>query len=402
MHTPIPVTPDVFWIGMNDRETSLFEGLWPLPRGVCYNSYLIRDEKVAVVDTVKHCGPEIYLDKIRRLLAEGDRCIDYLIINHMEPDHSGSIRLLRDIFPGLQIIGNRQTARFLQDFYGITENIRVIKDGDSLDLGRHKLTFHMTPMVHWPETMMTYDTVDKILFSGDAFGGFGALTGGLFDDEVDVDFFEGEILRYFSNIVGKYSPMVQKAIAKLAGLDIGIICPTHGPVWRQSPQTIVQLYDRWSRHESEEGVVLVYASMYGNTEKMMESVAAGLSEEDLSRIRIHNVSQSHVSYILRDAWQFRGLVLGSPTYDLGLYPLMHNLISLLERKQLRKRVLGLFGTFGWSGGGVKTLTAFAEEGEWDVVTPIVEARCSPSEQDLQQCRLLGQNMVRRIKANGQD
>ena len=184
MPAPVPVTEDVTWIGMNDRDTDLFESLWPLPRGVSYNSYLICDEKVAVVDTVKNKGPETYVSKIRSLLPEG-KGVDYLIINHMEPDHSGSVKLLCDLFPGLTIIGNKKTVRFLADFYGITENIRVVEDGDELDLGRHKLKFHLTPMVHWPETMMTYDATDRILFSGDAFGGFGALDGGVFDDEVE-------------------------------------------------------------------------------------------------------------------------------------------------------------------------------------------------------------------------
>ncbi len=400
MDSSVRITDSVTWIGANDRETDLFEGLWPLPRGVCYNSYLVRAGKTALIDTVKRTAFDRYIDNIRGSIGPAGR-VDYLVINHMEPDHSGSVRMLLDIFPDVKIVGNRKTALFLEKFYGIKDNVVVVSDGDELDLGGRKLKFHMTPMVHWPETMMTYDPADKILFSGDAFGGFGALEGGIFDDEVDVDYFENEILRYFSNIVGKYCVPVQNAIKKLAGIDVKIVASTHGPIWRKDPAWIIDKYDRWSRHEGEEGVVLIYGSMYGNTERMMEAVARGLAEEEVSRIRIFNVSRMHVSYLIRDAWRFRGLILGSPTYDTGLYPPMEHFIKLLERKKLMKRVLGLFGTFGWSGGGVSTLTEFAKggAGAWDLVEPVVEANCAPAAEDLKKCEDLGRNVVRRLKAN---
>ncbi len=400
MDSSVRITDSVTWIGANDRETDLFEGLWPLPRGVCYNAYLVRAGKTALIDTVKRTAFDRYLDNIRGSVGPAGR-VDYLVINHMEPDHSGSVRMLLDIFPDVKIVGNQKTALFLEKFYDIKDNVIVVSDGDELDLGGRKLKFHMTPMVHWPETMMTYDTADKILFSGDAFGGFGALEGGIFDDEVDVDYFENEILRYFSNIVGKYCVPVQNAIKKLAGVDVKIVASTHGPIWRKDPAWIIEKYDRWSRHEGEEGVVLIYGSMYGNTERMMEAVARGLAEEEVSRIRIFNVSRMHVSYLIRDAWRFRGLILGSPTYDTGLYPPMEHFIKLLERKKLMKRVLGLFGTFGWSGGGVSTLTEFAKggAGAWDLVEPVVEANCAPTAEDLKKCEDLGRNVVRRLKAN---
>ena len=400
MHSAIPITKSVSWVGTNDRETDLFEGLWPLPRGVCYNSYLIDADKVALIDTVKRTAFDRYLENIRECLGEKRR-IDYLIINHMEPDHSGSVRMLLDVFPDIKILGNQKTAGFLEKFYGIKDNLVIVGDGDELDLGSRKLKFYLTPMVHWPETMMTYDPAERILFSGDAFGGFGALEGGIFDDEVDIEYFEGEILRYFSNIVGKYCVPVQNAIKKLAGVDIGIICSTHGPIWRKNPAWIIDKYDRWSRHEGEEGVVVVFGSMYGNTERMMEAVAAGLACQDVKRVRIHNVSRMHVSYLIRDAWRFRALVLGSPTYDTTLYPPMDQFIKLLAHKKLMKRILGLFGTFGWSGGGVSTLTEFAKggAGAWDLVGPIVEANCSPTVEDIKRCEELGRNIVRRLKAS---
>ncbi len=396
MHSYVPVTSDIYWIGMNDRYTQLFEGLWPLPRGVCYNSYIILDEKIALIDSVKEMGCEKYLDKIRSLLPEG-RKVDYLIVNHMEPDHSGMIRALREVYPNIQIVGNAKTARFLHNFYGVDSGFVEVKDGDELKLGKHVLQFHLTPMVHWPETMVTFDTTDKVLFSADAFGGFGAMTGGIFDDEVDIEYFDDEILRYFSNIVGKYCNMVDRAIQKLSGVDFKVIAPTHGPIWRHNPAHIVERYQRWSRHEAEDGVTLVYGSMYGNSEQMMESVASGLSSEECSKVRIHNVSTTHISYLIRDAWRFKGLILGGPTYDMGLYPPMQYYIDILERKKLRNRTMGLFGTYAWSGGGVKTLTKFAQDGDWDLIEPIVEACSSATPEDLEKCFQLGKNVVKRIR-----
>lgn len=397
MDSYIPLREDIFWVGANDRYTTLFEGLWPLPYGVCYNSYVILDEKTALMDTVKAQSEQDFLEKVRGLIKDG-RKLDYLIVNHMEPDHSGAIKAMRSIWPELTIVGNEKTARFLESFYGITDGVQIIKDGDTLSLGKHKLQFHLIPMVHWPETMVTYDTTDKILFSADAFGGFGAMTGGIFDDELDLDFYEDEILRYFSNIVGKYSMMVQKAIGKLGGLDIGMIAPTHGPIWRTNPSHIIEKYDRWSRHEAEEGVALIYGSMYGNTEKMMEAVARGLSEEDVSRVRIHNVSTTHLSFLIRDAWRYKGLILGGPTYDTGLFPPMQFLIDMLQRKMLKNRTLGLFGSYTWSGGGVKSLVKFAEEGNWNLVEPVVECRSCPISDDVSQCVELGRNIAKAIKA----
>ena len=395
MNAAIPITDAIRYVGVNDRETDLFEGLWPLPRGVSYNAYVVDDAKIALIDTVKGNKFEAWLGQVRNLLA--GRKPAYVVINHMEPDHSGSLRQLLEIFPEIAIVGNRKTAEFLERFYGITQNVKVVADGETLDLGKHKLSFHFMPMVHWPESMATYESTEKILFSNDAFGGFGALEGGIFDDEVDVPYFEDEILRYFSNIVGKYSQPVLKAIDKLDALEIGTIAPSHGPIWRKGPGWIIERYKRWGLHEAEEGVVVVYASMYGNTERMMEAVARGLAGEEVSRIRIHDVARTHVSYLIRDAWRFRGLILGSPTYDAALYPPMQHFIGLLEHKKLTKRVLGLFGSFGWSGGGVSSLVEFAKKMNWEPVEPVVEARCAPTDEDLRRCAELGQAVVRRVK-----
>ena len=223
------IADKVYYVGVNDRQKALFENMWPLPYGVSYNSYIIKDEKIALIDTVDFCYTELYLSKIRAIL--GNHPIDYLIVNHMEPDHSASIRAIREYYPQVKIVGNSKTIGMIEGFYGICDNFCEIKDGDTLSLGNKNLKFYMTPMVHWPETMMTYCVEDKTLFSGDAFGCFGTIDGGIIDTEMNTERYWNEMYRYYSNIVGKYGNPVQTALKKLRGIDIGMICTTHGPVW---------------------------------------------------------------------------------------------------------------------------------------------------------------------------
>ena len=392
----IPIKDNIYWIGANDHETDLFESIWPLPRGVSYNSYIIVDEKVALVDTVKSCFLTPFLEKIKTLLGP-EKTIDYLIVNHMEPDHSGSIRDLLRMFPDMKIVGNAKTAEFIKDFYEITDGVISVKDGETLDLGFHQLKFFLTPMVHWPETMVSFELTEKVLFSCDAFGGFGALDDRIFDDEVDLVYYEDEILRYFSNIVGRYSNMVQGAIKKLAGVEITVVAPSHGPVWRKNPKEIIELYDKWSSHETEEGVTIVYASMYGNTRRMMEAVSRSLALENVEKVRVHDVSRTHMSFVIVDIWRFKGMILGTPTYNTRIFPLMNNLVCMLEEKMLKDRFLGIFGSYTWSGGGVEGLRNFAEKGKLTLVEPVVECKCSPTPEDIGQAALLGKNMARAIR-----
>ncbi len=396
---PIEIVPGISWIGVNDRETDLFEAMWPLPEGISYNSYLITDEKTALVDTVKKTHLSQYVENIRKALPAG-RGIDYLIINHIEPDHSGAIPVLKGLFPGMKIVGNKKTLEFLKDFYGITSDTTVVSDGDTLSLGSRTLSFIITPMVHWPETMMTYEPASRMLFSGDAFGGFKTLDGGLFDDEIAISDFDSELLRYFSNIIGKFSPMVQKAITKIKDLDIGIIATTHGPVWRKAPGYVIGKYDLWSRYTAEPGIVLVYASMYGNTLKMAEAVARGLALQGTKTVRMYDVARTSPSYIIRDAWQYKGIILGSCTYELGLFPPMRYLVELFEEKGLRDRKLGIFGSYGWTGGAVKHLRAFAEKTSWELIEPVVEVKCSADADGLDQCIQLGRSMAKALTLPG--
>lgn len=397
MQKAIAITDTVYWIGGNDRETDLFEGLWALPCGVAYNAYLINDEKVAVIDTIKSLSFADYTDRLISIVGENKK-VDYLIVNHMEPDHSGSVRMMRQIYPEIKIVGNKKTIEMLDAFYGIKEGLIEVKEGDVLDLGQHKLTFAMIPMVHWPESMITYDLIQKILFSTDAFGGFSALEGGIFDDELNMDYFSGETLRYFANIVGRYSAPTQKAIAKVRGLDVKILCPAHGPIYRSNPAYIIDLYDKWSSHRTDEGVVIVYGSMYGNTKLMTDAIARAIAEEGIKKVEVHDVSRSNLSFIVRDIWQYTGLVLGSCTYNTELYPPMATLCRTLTNKVMRHRVLGLCGSYSWSKGALSELQLFAEKsGEWQLVEPAVEVKSSPTSANLDLCRLLGQNMAQAVK-----
>ena len=259
-NTGMEIKGKVHYVGVNDRNKTLFENLWPLPYGVSYNSYLIDDEMVALVDTVDVCYFEVYLKKIRSII--GDRPINYLIINHMEPDHSGSISLIKQYYPNIVIVGNKKTFDMVEGFYGVGGERYVVGEGDFLALGHHKLRFSLIPMVHWPETMVTYDETEGILFSGDAFGCFGALNGGVIDANINTDIYWDEMVRYYSNIVGKYGAPVQKALQKLQTLKINAICSTHGPVWTEEIPRVVRIYDRLSRYEAEEGVVIAYGTMY--------------------------------------------------------------------------------------------------------------------------------------------
>jgi flavorubredoxin len=353
----INITGNIYWLGVNDRRKALFENLWPLPQGVAYNSYLITDQKTALVDTVDFSAAGNYLERVTEHLQ--GRTLDYLIINHMEPDHAGMIGLLVRLYPALKIVGNKKTFQLLENFFGITTNLHEVTDGDTLDLGQHKLQFILTPWVHWPETMMTYDTVSQLIFSGDAFGSFGALDGGIFDDELNFTFYESELRRYYSNIVGQYSNMVQKALVKLHGTPIRIICPTHGPVWRSEPSKVIDLYNRWSKHEANPGVVVAFASMYGHTEAIADYLARRMAEQGVRNIRVFDVSKTHLSFILSEIWNYSGLLLGSCAYNGNAHPSMEQLCNVLLHVGPKNKQLGAFGSCSWSGGGVKSIRAFA-------------------------------------------
>lgn len=397
------ITKNIFYVGVNDRQKALFEGLWPLPNGVSYNSYLIVDEKVCLIDTVEVTFFSQFLENVRTVI--GERPIDYVVINHMEPDHSGSLALLRKYYPEVQIVGNKKTFQMMQGFYKIgEEGAREVKNGDSIALGSLQLHFVLTPMVHWPETMMTLcqqadGTGDVVLFSGDAFGCFGALNGGVIDEQINCDTFWLEMVRYYSNIVGKYGTPVQQALKKLAGQRVDYICATHGPVWHEYLQKVIDLYDRLSLYKTEPGLVICYGTMYGNTERMAEIIAQAASEAGVKNIVVYNVSKTHHSYILRDIFRYRALIVGAPTYNTGLYHEMDVLLSEIAGRDIKgNHLLGWFGSHSWASKAVAAIEKWNEERlHFEPVGQPVDMKQGLSEEVRQQCVALGQAVAERLR-----
>lgn len=389
------IAKDIFYVGVNDRQKHKFENMISLPNGVSYNAYLIIDEKTALVDTVDISFGDIFIDKIQSQLQ--GRPLDYLIINHMEPDHSGSIRMIRKYYPDMIIVGNNKTLSMVDGFYGVANNTLEIKDGEILSLGTHKLEFIFTPMVHWPETMMTYDKTEKALFTGDAFGCFGTLDGTVLDTEMNVERYWPEMARYYSNIVGKYGAPVQKALKKLTPLDINLICSTHGPIWKEHITKVVDLYDQLSRYHGNDGVVIVYGSMYGNTELMAETVAQGLAQAGVKNIIIHNVSKSDPSVIIRDIFLYKGLIVGSPTYSNELYPEVESLLRKIEIRGVKNRVFGYFGSFTWASAAVKRLATFVDTMKWTSAELSVDEKQGLKTDNYEACLELGRQVATLMK-----
>ncbi|MBU1878338.1 MAG: FprA family A-type flavoprotein, partial [Chloroflexi bacterium] len=365
----IEIRPDIHWIGVNDRTTDLFEGLWPITQaGVSYNSYLVNDERKAIIDLAKGFKADEFLDQIAQVMDLAT--LDYVVVNHVEPDHTGILRTLRRIAPQATILCSEKARAMLEGFYQIAENVRTVADGETLSLGQHTLQFLSTPFLHWPETMMTYETTQQVLFSCDAFGGYGALQGAIFDDEcLAPDFYAREALRYYVNIVAVFSRPVLKAIDQLKDVPVQVIAPSHGLIWRQNPGRIVELYRQWASYATTPppvGVALIYGSMYGNSEEMMNAVAQGVSGAGVP-VEIFDVARTHSSYILPALWVNRGVIVGAPTYEGGLFPAMVHALDMAERKHIRNRKIAYFGSYGWGGGGRKEFERLAESLKWEVL-----------------------------------
>lgn len=393
------LTDNIYYIGVNDRTTALFEGLWPLPAGVSYNSYLIDDEKTAVIDCV---GPEFFEEHLANMRSVlGNRTVDYIVVNHMEPDHSGALALFRQFYPQARIVGNKKTISMLEGYYGIDgADCIAVADGTTLELGRHTLSFHLVPMVHWPETMVTYDSTSGTLFSGDAFGCFGALNGTVLDTETDIEPYFPEMRRYYSNIVGKYATPVQNALKKLAAINIKMICPTHGPVWTEAAGRVIAEYDRMSRYEAEEGAVVVYASMYGNTRQMAEEVARGLSEAGIRKIVVHDAARTPLSFILSDIFTYKGLAIGATTYNGDVNPAVKAVLEAVKLREVKHRAMAAFGSFTWAGKAAKTISDFADNMGYTQPAPAVEMKQGFNPTAAKSCRTLGKALGKAIKAQG--
>lgn len=357
-------------VGVNDCIKELFEGLWPLPFGVSYNSYLVADEKTALIDTVEQGFEDEFLENIHK--AIGDRDIDYLVVNHMEPDHSSLVAYMLDRYPSLMIIANAKTLPMLKGYYSVDEErVMIVDEGDSISLGTCTMKFHMIPMVHWPETMVTWVEEEGTLFSGDAFGTFGAVPENIVDKEDTFEQYQDEMIRYYSNIVGKYGNPVQSALRKLSGLSIKRICSTHGPVWEQNIPEVVALYDRLSRAETERGVCIVYASMYGNTAAAADALAMELEEMGVP-YAIHDLAGNNadglgISGALRDVFRYDTIAIGAPTYNNGIFPPAETFLKALQARLIKGKRFYAFGSYTWAGASVRLMNEYAAAMNFEVL-----------------------------------
>lgn len=364
------ISQRIFSVGVNDTDKVLFEGLWPLPYGVSYNAYVVSDEKVALIDTVEGGFEDEFLSNIRE--AIGDRPIDYLVVNHMEPDHSSLISYMLEKYPDMMIVANSKTVPMLKGYYDVPEDkVHVVAEGGELSLGGCSLKFYMVPMVHWPETMVTWLEEENTVFSGDAFGTFGAVPGSIVDEEGTLMEFKDEMIRYYSNIVGKYGKPVQTALKKLSGLNVLRICSTHGPVWENEVAEVVSLYDRLSRYDVDRGVCIVYGSMYGNTAAAAEALASELEKLGVP-YAIHdlagnNAGELGISGALRDVFKYDTIVAGSPTYNNGIFPPVEAFMRSLQARLIKNRRFYAFGSYTWAGSSVNQLNQMAADLGFEVL-----------------------------------
>ena len=363
MHNTRQITNDLHYVGASDRKLALFENVYPIPNGVSYNSYVLLDEKTALLDTADAAVGEQFLENVAHALS--GRALDYLVVNHMEPDHCAMIEHLLLRYPEVTIVTNAKAANMIRQFFTvpIDQRLHTVAEGDTLCTGRHTLTFIMAPMVHWPEAMMTYDSTDKILFSADAFGTFGALNGNIFADETD---FEHRCLdearRYYINIVGKYGVQVQTVLKKAANLDIQMLCPLHGPIWRENLGYFIGKYDTWSKYEPEQqGVVIIYASIYGHTAAAAEKMASLLAERSIKGIAMYDASHTHVSQLVSECFRYSHVVLAASTYNAGIFTPMENLLLDLKAHNWQRRMVTIIENGTWAAQSGKQIRTILEQ-----------------------------------------
>ncbi len=346
------IKENVYWVGAEDRRLNLFENLFPIPKGIAYNSYLIKDEKNILIDTVDYSVGRQFLENVKYIL-NGEK-LDYLIVNHMEPDHCSLIEELIYKYPEMKIICNNQTIKMIKQFYNfdIDSKAEIVKEGQTIKTGKHEFQFIMAPLVHWPEVMVTYDITDKTLYSADAFGSFGALNGNLFNDDTD---FEKEWLadarRYYTNIVGKYGPQVQNLLKKASNIEIEMICPLHGVIWRNNLKYIIEKYDKWSKYEPEEkSVLIIYSSVYGNTENVVNTLSNYLGENGIKNMAVYDSSNTDVSYLVAESFRYSNIVIAATTYNLGLFPKIEQYLLDIKRQNLQNRTISIIENSTWIPG----------------------------------------------------
>lgn len=394
------VTDDLLWIGGNDRQHPLFESAHPVPRGMSFNSYLLLDEKTVLFDTVDRAVQTQFFENLEYAL--GGRKLDYVFVHHMEPDHAATLGDLMIRHPEATIVCNGKSLNMIRQFHATDpKGAKLVNEGDTITTGRHTFTFVNAPMVHWPEVMVSYEESEKILFSADAFGTFGAVDGALFNDEVDFDkdWLE-DARRYYSNIVGKYGTQVQAALKKLSGLDIATICPLHGPVWRSDLGYLLGKYDLWSRYEPEEkAVAIFYASMYGNTENAANLLASSLAEAGVKNVKVYDVSSTHVSDLIGEVFRCSHMVLACPTYNNGIYPAMYNFLHDMKALMVQNRTVGLIENGSWAPASGKLIRLRLEEMKnMTLLEPTVTLKSSLKEDSRAQLEALKDAIVASLNA----
>ena len=346
---PRKITDDIYWVGINDRQTELFEGLWPIKQsGVSLNSYIILDEKNVLIDLSSDLMSERYIQMLSQIIDL--KKIDYIVLNHLEPDHTGALMEILRLAPDAIFLGTAKARDMVANFYDLRDNFQAVADGEEIKIGKHTLRFVAIPFVHWPETMVTYDVEDQILFSCDAFGGYGALPGILFDDQsADLPLMEEEAARYYANIVSTHSSNTKKAIEKLADIPVKMVAPSHGLIWRKDPGRIISLYSKWSNYPDgnrEKAVTLIFGSMYGNTRRFAEVVMQAVAEQHLP-VDVFDINTIHVSYILPSMWKNQGIIVCAPTYEGSLFPVMMNVLNMVKIKKITNRTAAYFGSYAW-------------------------------------------------------
>ena len=362
MHSTRKIKEDLIYVGGSDRRLSRFENLFPIPRGVSYNSYVLLDDKTVLFDTADESISRQFIENVVHALD--GRPLDYMIVQHMEPDHCAMIDTIMSRYPEAKLVCTAKAAQMFAQFYDldVSERTLVVKEGDKLSTGEHTLHFVLAPMVHWPEVMVTYDEKDKILFSADAFGTFGALAGNIFDDEITFDdVWMNDARRYYTNIVGKYGVQVQAVLKKAAALDIETICPLHGPIWRENLGTLIEKYQKWSTYEPEDKTVMIaYATMYGNTENAANVLAGMLADKGVKNIAMYDVSETDVSELVAESFRCSHLVLAAPTYNSGIQPKMEAYLSDIKALNLQNRTVAVIDNGTWAATAGKQMIGMLE------------------------------------------
>lgn len=397
MHNTRKINDDIYYLGASDRRIELFENVYPVSQGMSYNSYLITDEKTCLMDSVDESIRGQFLENLQYAL--NGRNLDYMVVQHMEPDHCSIVPELFRMYPDMKLVASLPAFKMMENFYSLqTEERRlVVKEGDTLELGKHTLKFIAAPMVHWPEVLMTYDVTDKILFSADAFGSFGAMSGNIFADEIDWDKdFKDEARRYYVNIVGKYGPQTQNVLKKASTLDIQMICPLHAHIWRKDLSKIISLYDKWSKYEAEkDSVVIFYGSIYGNTQNAAEILAMQLAENGMENVEVFDTSKTHVSFLVSKAFEYKTLVFAAATYNAEIFDTVQNLITELKNHNLSNRRIGLIENGSWAPVAASKMKSQLETlKNMEVVEPVVKVVSSVTAKNVEELSVLAKELMK--------